>query len=161
MFNIGEHVIHPGQGVCTVMGFKKDTPQPMILLEARQGHAKTILMYPESQVERLHPTISRDTAEELLNGWADLECDDFTERNSSLEETHFKQELKKGAPATVRVAKTMIARIHDAESRDKKPASYYSRVLKEARRRSIEELAVALDVSLEEAEERFSAVSGN
>lgn len=161
MFNIGEHVIHPGQGVCTVMGFKKDTPTPMILLEAKQGHSKTILMYPESQAGRLHPTISHDEAEALLAGYDELACDDFTERNSSLEETHFKQELKKGAPATVRVAKTMMARIRDAESHDKKPASYYSRVLKEARSRSIEEFAVALGVSTDEAEERFVAVSGN
>ena len=35
MFKIGDHVVHPGQGVCTVMGFKNDTPQPMILLEAK------------------------------------------------------------------------------------------------------------------------------
>ena len=36
MFKIGEHVIHPGQGVCTVTGFK-DSPTPMIELEAHSG----------------------------------------------------------------------------------------------------------------------------
>ena len=46
MFSIGQHVIHPGQGVCTVVGFRDDTPQPMLLLETKQGHAQTILMYP-------------------------------------------------------------------------------------------------------------------
>ncbi len=74
-------------------------------------------------------------------------------RNSSLE-THFKQQLKLGAPETVRVAKTMMHRIRQAEEADKKPSSYYMRVLKEAKRRSIEEFAVALGVTEEAAEPR-------
>ncbi len=41
MFSIGQHVIHPGQGVCTVVGFRDDTPQPMLLLETKQGHAQS------------------------------------------------------------------------------------------------------------------------
>ena len=157
MFEIGQHVIHPGQGVCTVVGFRDDTPQPMVLLEAKQGHAQTILMYPVAQADRLHAAISREDAEELLANYASLECDTFTERNSSLEESHFKQQLKLGAPETVRVAKTMIQRIQDAEAADKKPSSYYMRVLKEAKRRSIEEIAVALDVTEEDAESRLAA----
>lgn len=161
MFKIGEHVVHPGQGVCTVMGFRDDTPQPMILLEAKSGHAKTLMMYPVAQSDRLHPTITREKAEELLANYADIECDDYTERNSSLEETHFKQELKKGAPTTVRVAKTMLARIHDAEAAAKKPSSYYSRVLKEAERRSIEEFAVALGCSEEDAQARFAEAAAS
>ena len=157
MFEIGQHVIHPGQGVCTVVGFRDDTPQPMVLLEAKQGHAQTILMYPVAQADRLHAAISREDAENLLANYADLECDTFTERNSSLEESHFKQQLKLGAPETVRIAKTMIKRIQDAEAADKKPSSYYMRVLKEAKRRSIEEFAVALGVSEDDAEHRLAA----
>ena len=41
MFSIGEHLIHPGQGVCTVTGFK-DTPTPMLILEAGSGHDLTV-----------------------------------------------------------------------------------------------------------------------
>lgn len=62
MFKIGEHVIHPGQGVCTVTGFK-DSPTPMIELEAHSGHSKTKLLYPVSQVDRLHACIDKDQAE--------------------------------------------------------------------------------------------------
>ncbi len=156
MFEIGQHVIHPGQGVCTVVGFRDDTPQPMVLLEAKQGHAQTILMYPVAQADRLHAAISREDAEHLLAHYDELECDTFTERNSSLEETHFKQQLKLGAPETVRVAKTMMSRIADAEAQDKKPSSYYMRVLKEAKRRSIEEFAVALGLSEDDVEARFA-----
>lgn len=122
MFSIGQHVIHPGQGVCTVVGFRDDTPQPMLLLETKQGHAQTILMYPVAQADRLHAAISQQDAEHLLSHYDELECDTFTERNSSLEETHFKQQLKLGAPETVRVAKTMMHRIRQAEEAVKNPA---------------------------------------
>ena len=141
MFSIGQHVIHPGQGVCTVVGFRDDTPQPMLLLETKQGHAQTILMYPVAQADRLHAAISQQDAEHLLSHYDELECDTFTERNSSLEETHFKQQLKLGAPETVRVANM--------------------RVLKEAKRRSIEEFAVALGVTEEAAEARLAQAALN
>ncbi len=154
MFSIGEHIIHPGQGVCTVVGYE-DSPTPMIVLEAKSGHAKTRMMYPVSQAGRLHPCIPKEEAEALLSDYADLECDPFTERNSSLEESYFKGQLKLGAPATLRVAKTMLQRINNAEAHAKKPSSYYSRVLKEAKRRSVEEFAVALDVSEEDAASRL------
>ncbi len=157
MFSIGEHVIHPGQGVCTVTGFDEDAPTPMIILECKQGHAKTRMMFPMAQSDRLHPTISREEAENLIEHYDDLECDPFTERNSTLEESHFKQLIKEGAPETVRVAKTMHERIRTAERHDKKPSSYYTRVLKEARRRSLEELAVAIGCSEDDVEARLSA----
>ena len=155
MFEIGEHVVHPGQGVCTVVGYE-DGPNPMIILETKSGRSQTRLMYPVSQAGRLHRTVSREEAEEILDNYDKIECDPFTERNSSLEETHFKQEIKKGAPETIRVAKTMRHRIHEAELHNKKPSSYYSRVLKEAHRRSVEELSVALDESEDQVEQRVS-----
>lgn len=155
MFKIGEHVIHPGQGVCTVTGFK-DSPTPMIELEAHSGHSKTKLLYPLSQVDRLHACIDKDRAEELLSDYDSIACDSFTERNSSLEESYFKQLLKQSAPTTIQVAKTMRCRIHDAESQAKKPSSYYMRILKEAHRRSVEELAVALGVSADDVEARIA-----
>ena len=157
MYGIGEHIIHPGQGVCTVVGFTEDGPRPMMILEARQGHAKTRMLYPLSQEERLHPCISATEAESLIQGYGQLEYDGFTERNSSLEEAYFKSRLKLGAPETVRVAKTIRHRIREAEERDKKPSSYYARVLKEARRRSLEELAVALGVGEDEVDRRLQA----
>ena len=64
------------------------------------------------------------------------------------------------APA-VRVAKTMMHRIRQAEEADKKPSSYYMRVLKEAKRRSIEEFAVALGVTEEAAEARLAQAALN
>ena len=79
MFEIGQHVIHPGQGVCTVTGFTEDVAHPMILLRAKSGHAETHLMYPLAQQSRLHAIISREDAEDLIDSYADLTVDSFTE----------------------------------------------------------------------------------
>ena len=66
--------------------------------------------------------------------------------------------LKRGMPDTMRVAKTMRHRIREAERLSKKPSSYYARVLKEAHRRSVEELAVALECSEDDIEARFEQI---
>ena len=152
MFSIGEHIIHPGQGVCTVMGIE-ESPTPMLVLEASSGRSKTRLLYPVAQADRLHPAISREDALALIGHYGELVCDPFTERNANLEEAYFKEVIKHGAPDTVRVAKTMMARIEAAEARSKKPSSYYARVLKEARRRSLAELSCALEISEDEVAE--------
>ena len=107
MFEIGQHVIHPGQGVCTVTGFTEDVAHPMILLRAKSGHAETHHVSPPCPAEPPpcnHPARGRRRPHRLLRRPT---VDSFTERNSALEETHFKQQLKLGAPETVRVAKTM------------------------------------------------------
>ena len=127
----------------------------MIVLEAKSGHTKTREMYPAAMQDRLHGCISRELARDLIDNYDAIECDPFTERNSSLEESYFKKQLKQGAPETVRVAKTMRHRIHVAQSHGKKPSGYYSRVLKEAHRRALEELAVAIGCSEEEIETRM------
>ena len=59
----------------------------------------------------------------------------------------------------MRVAKTMRHRIAEAEAHGKKPSSYYSRMLKEARRRTLEELSVALGADEDAVEERFKQPS--
>ncbi len=155
MFKIGQHVIHPGQGVCTVVDVTNDQPTPMIVLRAKSGHAATQLMYPQSLMDSLNVTISREDAEDLMSNYETVAGDEFAERNSSLEEAYFKKRIKLGAPETVRVAKTMRTRIAHAERCGKKPSSYYSRVLKEAHRRSVEELAVALEIAEEDVEARM------
>ena len=47
----------------------------------------------------------------------------------------------------------------DAEEHARKPSSYYMRVYKEARRRSVEEFAVALGVSEQDADARLHAAA--
>lgn len=155
MFSIGERVMHPGQGLCTVVGFE-DSPSPMLILEAGSGRGAARLMYPAAQAEKnLHPPVSRDEALAAIDGYGDLACDSFSDRNSGLEEKHFKQRLKLGIPESLRVTKTMLERIAAAEACSKKPSSYLARVLRDARERSLEELACALDTTPEEVEGMF------
>lgn len=155
MFSVGERVMHPGQGLCTVVGFK-DSPTPMLILETGSGRGATRLMYPAAQAEKnLHPPVGREEALAVIDGYSELSCDTFTDRNSGLEETHFKKLVKHGVPDSVRVVKTMSARIADAEARSKKPSSYLVRVLRDARERSLEELACALDTTPEDVEAMF------
>lgn len=155
MFSIGERVMHPGQGLCTVVGFE-DSPSPMLILETGSGRGAARLMYPAAQAEKLHPPVNRDEALAAIEGYEKLECDNFSDRNSGLEEKHFKQRLKLGIPESLRVTKTMLARIAAAEAVNKKPSSYLARVLRDARERSLEELACALETTPEEVEGMFA-----
>ncbi|WP_334099077.1 CarD family transcriptional regulator, partial [Parolsenella catena] len=62
MFSVGERVVHPGQGLCTVVGFQ-DSPAPMLILETGSGRGATRLMYPAAQAEKnLHPPVGREEA---------------------------------------------------------------------------------------------------
>lgn len=154
MFSVGERVMHPGQGLCTVVGFE-DTPAPMLVLEAGNGRTTTRMLYPASQAGKLHPPVSRDEALAIIDGYGTVECDTFTNRNSGLEETHFKAMLKQGASDCVCVAKTMRVRIAAADAAGKKPSTFLARVLKEAQRRALEELACALEVTPEDVATMF------
>ena len=161
MFSVGERVMHPGQGLCTVVGFQ-DSPAPMLVLETGSGRGATRLLYPAAQAEKnLHPPVGRDEALAVIDGYDDLECDTFTDRNSGLEESHFKKLLKHGVPDSVRVVKTMRARIAQAEASSKKPSSYLVRVLRDAREHSLEELACALDTTPEDVEAMFARHGGD
>ena len=150
MFTVGERVIHPGQGLCTVVGFK-DAPSPMLVLEAGSGRKTTRLLYPAAQAEtHLHLPVTRDEALRVIEGYGELSCDPHTDRNSGQEEAYFKAMLKRGVPDSVRVVKTMRHRLALAASGSRKPGTYVTRVLREAQRRSLEELACALDTTPEQ-----------
>lgn len=156
MFAVGQRVIHPGQGLCTVVGVK-DGSTPMLVLETGSGRGTTRLLYPTVQAERnLHAPVSRERALEVIDGYDDITCDAFSDHNSGIEEAHFKALVKRGVPDSVCVVKTMRRRIAEAERRSKKPSTYLVRVLREARRRSLEELACALDTTPDEVAGMFA-----
>ena len=161
MFTVGERVIHPGQGLCTVVGIE-DAPPPMLVLEAGVGRTSTRLLYPLAQAElHLHPPVSRDEALDAIEHYASLKSDPHTDRNSGLEEAYFKTLLKRGVPDSLCVVKTMQARIAAAEQQARKPSSYLVRVLKEAQRRTLEELACALDTTPAAVSDMFREKQGD
>ena len=90
-----------------------------------------------------------------------MEPESFQARNNSLEEEHYRNEMRQGSCLdSVRIAKTFQLRIEELSSRNKKPPVAYERILKQARERSLLELAVALDSTPEDVELLFRAREG-
>ena len=90
-----------------------------------------------------------------------MPADDYTDRSVALEEEHFKNQIRRGTCRdSVRVVKTFRKRIAEVRSRNKKPPVVYERILKQASERSLAELAVALEVSVDDVRELFERQGG-
>ena len=156
MFSVGDRVIHPGQGLCTVVEVREGpegsgASGSVLVLEASSGRAVTRLMCPIATAsEMLHPPVTPEQARRAIDDYASMALDPFTDHNSGLEERHFKTLVKQGVPESLRAVKTVRARIAAAEAEGRKPSTYLARVLREARRRSLEELSSALGADPEE-----------
>lgn len=160
MYEIGEYIVHPGQGVCRVEGVGEGPDAAYKLLPMGQRHAMHI-SYPVASESRLRPVLTADEARRIIEQYPTIELDDFTERNNSLEEQHFKQTIRNGTCYdAVRVVKTFKHRIAEVEARNKKAPVAYERILKQARERSAQELSCALDCTVEDVEALFRAVKG-
>ncbi len=160
MYEIGEYVVHPGQGVCRVEDVSAGPDATYKLLPMGQRHAIHI-SYPVASESRLRPVLSADEARQIIEGYPQIELDDFTERNNSLEEQHFKQEIRNGTCYdAVRVVKTFKWRIAQIQGRNKKAPVAYERILRQARDRSTQELCCALGCSAEDVEALFAAAEG-
>lgn len=158
MYSVGEYIVHPGQGVCRVEGVGEGPDATYKLLPVGQRHAMHI-SFPVSNEDRLRPILSAEEAREIIDQYPQMAVDDFTERNNSLEEQHFKQEIRNGSCRdTVRVVKTFALRIAEVEGKNKKAPVAYSRILKSARERSLQELSCALDCTPEDVVALFEAV---
>ncbi len=164
MYQIGEYIVHPGQGVCMVDEIVSE-PQATYMLLPVGSRNPLRISFPVASESRLRPVLSRGEAEDLISEYPHLMPDDFTERSMALEEEHFKNQIRRGTcRETVRVVKTFRQRIAEVKARNKKPPVAYERILKQASERSLAELAVALgttpdDVRLlfeQQDEEAFS-----
>lgn len=150
MYAIGDYIVHPGQGVCMVKDVVEDPTACYQLLPLGQRHPVTI-SFPVASEARLRPVLSADEARSIIFDYPLMEIDTFEARNNALEEEHFKNKIKNGSCRdSVCVAKTFHARIADLSARNKKPPVVYGRILKQARERSLAELAVALDCTPED-----------
>lgn len=153
MFEVGEYIVHPGQGVCKVVDVGEGPSAAYKLLPLGQRHA-LLISFPVSGEDRLRPVVSHDDALALIDGCASIGTDDFTGRSAALEEEHFKDVMRHGSCRdSMRVAKTFRRRIAKVREQNKKPPVAYERILKEAQRRSLSELACALDATTDEVRE--------
>lgn len=155
MYQVGEYIVHPGQGVCKVDEIVSEPEVTYLLLPVGVRHPIRI-SFPAASEHRLRPVLSKDEAQALIDDYLHMEVDTFTERSPALEEAHFKNQIRRGTCRdSVRVVKTFRCRISEVRSRNKKPPVMYERILKQARERSLAELAVALGIGVDEVSALF------
>lgn len=150
MYAIGDYIVHPGQGVCQVEDVTASPDALYQLLPVGQRHPVHI-SFPVASEGRLRPVLSRAEAQSIIDEYPVMQLDDFEARNNSMEEEHYRREIRTGSCRdSVRIVKTFRSRIADLSARNKKPPVAYERILKQARERSCCELAVALDCTPED-----------
>lgn len=150
MYAIGEYLVHPGQGVCRVEGVTEGPQAVYQLLPVGKLHPVHI-SFPVANEGRLRPVLSRSEAERIIELYPTIEVESYEARNNSLEEEHYRNEMREGTcQDCVRIVKTFRVRISELAARNKRPPVAYERILKEARERSVSELAVALDCTPED-----------
>ena len=160
MYAIGEYLVHPGQGVCRVEDVTQGAQAVYQLLPVGKRHPVHI-SFPVANEARLRPILSRDEAQRLIDEYPTIQVEEYRARNNSLEEEHYKNEMRQGSCRdSVRIVKTFRARMADLSSRNKKPPVAYERILKEARERSLSELAVALGCTPEDVAVLFQERMG-
>ena len=159
MYEVGEFIVHPGQGVCRVEEIVGSEVPTYQLLPVGQRHPMKI-SFPVANEDRLRPILSSDEAARIIDEYPTMDLDPFTERSNTLEEEHFRSAIRTGSCRdSVRIVKTFRARIAEVRSRNKKPPVAYERILKQASQRSLEELAVALDTTTDDVRSRFESAS--
>lgn len=155
MYAVGEYIVHPGQGVCLIDEVSAGPGASYQLYPVGQRRPLRI-SFPVASEDRLRPVLSRDEASALIDSYPALEVDTFSAKSSSLEEEHFKTEIREGSCLdSVRIVKTFRARIAEVRAHNKKPPVAYERILKQARERSLTELAVALETTTEDVQTLF------
>lgn len=155
MYEVGEYIVHPGQGVCKVEGIEQSPNAVYELMPVAQRHPMKI-SFPVASESKLRPVLSRKEAQELIDQYPEIPVEEYSDRSNALEEEHFRNEIRRGTCRdTVRIVKTFRARIAQTKANNKKPPAAYERILKQASERSLSELAIALGTTPEDVEVLF------
>lgn len=160
MYEVGEYIVHPGQGVCRVDGITEGDNPTYQLMPVGVRHPMRI-SFPVASEARLRRVLTGEEARRIIAEYPSMEPEGFHDRSNALEEEHFKNEIRRGTCRdSVRVAKTFRHRIAQVRANNKKPPVAYERILKQASERSLSELAVALGTSQEDVVALFQAADG-
>ena len=161
LFEVGEFIVHPGQGVCEVAEIVEAPSPTYKLMPVGQRHPM-LISFPVSGEARLRRVLPAAEARALIEDYADMPVDDYTDRSVALEEEHFTKVIKNGTcRESVRVVKTFRQRIAEVRTRHKKPPVVYERILKEAQTRAPSELACAREVDKDAVVAFFESRVGN
>ena len=157
MYEVGEYIVHPGQGVCKVEDVIENPEVSYMLMPVGTSNPMRI-SFPISGENRLRPVLSHDEAQELVDEYTDLSIDDYRSASIALEEQYYRDKIRRGTCLdSVRTVKTFRHRIDEAKANNKRPPVVYERILKQAIERSLEELSIALDMSKDDTVSLFES----
>lgn len=157
MYEVGEYIVHPGQGVCKVEDVIENPEVSYMLMPVGTSNPMRI-SFPISGENRLRPVLSHDEAQELVDEYTDLSIDDYHSASIALEEQYYRDKIRRGTCLdSVRTVKTFRHRIDEAKANNKRPPVVYERILKQAIERSLEELSIALDMSKDDIVSLFES----
>ena len=157
MYEVGEYIVHPGQGVCKVEDVIESPEVSYMLMPVGTSNPMRI-SFPISGENRLRPVLSHDEAQELVDEYSDLSIDDYSSASIALEEQYYRDKIRRGTCLdSVRTVKTFRHRIDEAKANNKRPPVVYERILKQAIERSLEELSIALGMSKDDIVSLFES----
>lgn len=158
MYQVGEYVVHPGQGVCLVEDVTSGSNASYQLMPVGQRHPMRI-SFPMASESRLRPVLSAEEARAIIDEYPTMELEEPPAgKSATLEEEYYKQEIRSGTcQDSVRIVKTFRARIAEVKAKNKKPPVAFDRILKQASTRSLQELAIALDTTPEDVKALFES----
>lgn len=157
MYEVGEYIVHPGQGVCKVEDVIENPEVSYMLMPVGTSNPMRI-SFPISGENRLRPVLSHDEAQELVDEYSDLSIDDYSSASIALEEQYYRDKIRRGTCLdSVRTVKTFRHRIDEAKANNKRPPVVYERILKQAIERSLEELSIALGMSKDDIVSLFES----
>ena len=157
MYEVGEYIVHPGQGVCKVEDVIENPEVSYMLMPVGTSNPMRI-SFPISGENRLRPVLSHDEAQELVDEYTDLSIDDYRSASIALEEQYYRDKIRRGTCLdSVRTVKTFRHRIDEAKANNTRPPVVYERILKQAIERSLEELSIALDMSKDDIVSLFES----
>lgn len=159
-YSCGDHVVYANYGVCEIIAIETrpdfQDPDKTITyynLKPRNERLGKVLL-PESRLDALRPTLSKQEALDLIDSVEVISIDAFTDKSHKAIEDHFRSLLRSNkVEDVVCVVKSMHSRIMEQTECGKHPSTSYLRLEKEARTRFHSEIAYALDIEEDDVEE--------
>ena len=162
MYSIGEKIMYGGTGVCTVQEITSvkqsslDRPRLYYVLKPLY-QSGTIQIPVDNTKVPIRAVMTRDEAEQLVDGMPYITAAICYEKNLTALRNHYQQQLNTyDCRDLVRMTKSIYAKKKDAESRQKKIGMTDEKFLRRAEDLLYGELAVALEIGRDEVRSYIS-----
>lgn len=156
MFSIGEKVMYGGTGVCVVeeitsVKFSASQPGKPYYLLRPMYQTGTIQTPADSGKVPIRPVMNRSEAEAVIDAMPTVPAEICTEKNlGALRNYYQKQITSFDSMDLIRLAKSIRAKKIEAEKRQKRIGSTDEKYLRRAEELLFGELAVALEISMDD-----------